>query len=87
MIIDGRRIGVFRECGMICIVEVVADRSDNDWERFDLKNLGVVQSSAIVRDPEADEVFEVEGTKGRDSAYKGWFLDEDDDVVSLLEDE
>lgn len=84
MIIDGRRLGVFHECGMICIVEIVADRSDNDWERFDLKNLGVVQSSAIVGDPEADEVFEVEGTTGRDSAYKGWFLDEDGEGVARV---
>lgn len=78
MIVDGKRLAVYREEGTTCVVEILADKSDDEWERFELECRRVLRTSRIVKDPEIGDRWTAERTKGAGAAYVGWSLDEDD---------
>ena len=77
MIVDGKRMGLYREEGGLTLVEVLEDKSDEKWERLWVRCVRVVKPSRIVVSPEVGEEWEATGTKGEGSAYKGWYLEEE----------
>lgn len=77
MIVDGKRVGLYHEEGGVTLVEVLEDKSDEKWERLLVRCVRVIQPSRIIVAPEVDEEWEVTGTKGEGSAYKGWYLEEE----------
>jgi hypothetical protein len=81
MIVDGKRMGLYHEGGMVCVVEVIEDKSDDEWERFILECKRIIQSSRIFKDPEIGEQWNVDRTKGDGGAYAGWYLEEEGERV------
>lgn len=77
MFSDGKRMGLYHEDGEVDLVEVVEDLSDEEWERFRLKCVRVVQKSRIVKEAEAGEEFEVCRRKNAGGWGGDWCLEED----------
>jgi hypothetical protein len=64
---------IYTEDDATAKVEIVEDRSDNEWERYLLKIIEPIQQSRIFHDWKIGETFEVCNKKN--SGFRCWYLE------------